>query len=185
MMIMTGASAIDVPAKVYMFGFAASFNDSIIYMTEIQEVDSAWISQKGKLLAEREVYSFQLKNFLERTYKAKNETCVTFFALKKKDCEKKFLKMKKMYAGDPTAKKKKKKKDTEEKYYNITYISADNFRYEAVKSMDIEEKKLTKEEKQQLKEEARKKKEQSKGKGPKGGPGGGQGGPGGGRPDGM
>ena len=28
------------PAKVYMFGFAASFNDSTVYMTNIQKVDA-------------------------------------------------------------------------------------------------------------------------------------------------
>ena len=37
-----------VVPKAYMFGFAASFNDSIVFFTDIQEVDSvsvptAWV----------------------------------------------------------------------------------------------------------------------------------------------
>lgn len=33
--------------KVYVFGLAASFNDSIVYLTNIQELDSAWIDDKN------------------------------------------------------------------------------------------------------------------------------------------
>ena len=29
--------------KVYMFGFAASFNDTIVHFTEVQAVDSVWM----------------------------------------------------------------------------------------------------------------------------------------------
>ena len=35
-----------VEKKAYMFGFSASFNDSIVYFTNIQEIDSVWFSQK-------------------------------------------------------------------------------------------------------------------------------------------
>lgn len=31
------------PTKVYMFGFSASFNDSLVYITDIQAVDSVMI----------------------------------------------------------------------------------------------------------------------------------------------
>ena len=35
--------------KVYLYGFAASFNDSTVYFTDIQEVDSAVIDRSGFL----------------------------------------------------------------------------------------------------------------------------------------
>ena len=57
------ASAKLVQTKVYMFGMAASFNDSTAYFTDVQEVD-AWINDKGKFLYSRENYSYQLRDYL-------------------------------------------------------------------------------------------------------------------------
>ena len=39
------AQNIQVP-KAYMFGFVASFNDSTVYFTDIQELDSVWVTKK-------------------------------------------------------------------------------------------------------------------------------------------
>ena len=59
-----GASAkVKCVPKVYAIGFAASFNDSIVYFTDIQEIDSAWINDKNKFLIGRDNYSYQLKNY--------------------------------------------------------------------------------------------------------------------------
>ena len=44
------AKIVCVP-KLYAFGFSASFNDSIVYFTDIQEIDSAWINDKTDFLA--------------------------------------------------------------------------------------------------------------------------------------
>jgi len=57
------AKKVAVP-KMYMFGFAASFTDSIVHFTDIQEVDSAWIDTKSKFLLSREEYSYQLRDYL-------------------------------------------------------------------------------------------------------------------------
>ena len=35
--------------KVYLYGFAASFNDSTVYFTDIQELDSAVVDRGGFL----------------------------------------------------------------------------------------------------------------------------------------
>ena len=43
-------------SHIYMFGFSASFNDSTIYFTDIQTVDSAWIDDKTFFLQGREAY---------------------------------------------------------------------------------------------------------------------------------
>ena len=75
----TTASAKLVQTKVYLFGMAASFNDSTAYMTDVQEID-AWINDKGKFLYSRENYSYQLRDFLQSQGFA-NATCITCFAL--------------------------------------------------------------------------------------------------------
>ena len=82
--------------KVYAYGFSASFKDSVVYFTEIQEIDSAWVGVKTKFLEGRENYSYQLKEYFAKQGD-KNRTCMIIFALKKKDIEKKYLKMKKKY----------------------------------------------------------------------------------------
>ena len=45
----------------YMFGVVTSFNDSVVYFTEIQRLDSTWINTKNNFLYSREYYSFQLR----------------------------------------------------------------------------------------------------------------------------
>ena len=39
------AKRVKVP-KVYVCGFSASFNDSLVYFTDIQEVKDVWIDTK-------------------------------------------------------------------------------------------------------------------------------------------
>lgn len=90
--------AANKPEKVYMFGFAASFNDSTVYFTEIQEVDSAYIDSKTKFLYSRENYSYQLKDYLQ-AQGFKTPTCITVYALSRKDIEKRYANMRKKYTG--------------------------------------------------------------------------------------
>ena len=49
---------------VYMFGFSGSFTDSLIYMTDIQDVQLVWMDSKTKFLIGRDYYTEQLKTFL-------------------------------------------------------------------------------------------------------------------------
>lgn len=77
---------------LYAFGFAASFNDSIVHFTEIQTIDSVWVNDKNNFLVERENYSYQLRNYLE-SKGLPRRTCVISFALKRKDILKKYAKM--------------------------------------------------------------------------------------------
>ena len=58
------AARVKVEPKMYMFGFAASFNDTIVHFTEIQAVDSVWYDTKSKFMLGREHYSTQLRNHL-------------------------------------------------------------------------------------------------------------------------
>lgn len=82
--------------KVYAFGFSASFNDSTVYFTDIQEIDSVWINEKNKFLVDRNNYSYQLKNYFN-VQGQPNRTCMIIYALKRKDIEKKYNKMKAKY----------------------------------------------------------------------------------------
>lgn len=55
--------------KMFMFGFSASFQDSIIYMTDVQEIEGAWYDTKTKFLLGRQHYSYQAQG-LPCHYKA-------------------------------------------------------------------------------------------------------------------
>lgn len=100
--------------KIYMFGFAASFNDSVVYFTDIQALDSGWVNSKSKFLANRSQYSYQLKNYLSEQGE-EHRTCVTFYALKQKDIEKKYAQMKRKYTAKGS--------------FDVKYISHDAFRF--------------------------------------------------------
>lgn len=82
--------------KVYAFGFSASFNDSIVYFTDIHEIDSVWINDKNNFLQNRSDYSYQLKHYFE-TKGLSHQTCIISYALKRKDIEKKYNKIRNKY----------------------------------------------------------------------------------------
>ena len=111
------AFSVNKLTPLYMFGFASSFNDSTVYITEIQKVDSAWVDTKTGFLYSRENYSFQLRDHLRS---ADNEfpTCNVFFAEKRKDIEKKYLKLKKRY--------------TTKGSYMVKYVDTNGFHFEGI-----------------------------------------------------
>lgn len=72
---------------VYAFGVAASFNDSIVYYTEIQVLDSVKLDKNG-FLPKRELYAYQLKNYLEYNLRKMDYTCMIYFSENKGKLEK-------------------------------------------------------------------------------------------------
>lgn len=106
--------AVKRQTKVFMYGFAASFNDSTVYITDIQTIDSAWVDSKTGFLYSRDNYSYQLRDFLQRAG-VEHPTCITAFAIKRKDIEKKYLAIKKHY----TTKGK----------FTVKYIEVSDFQY--------------------------------------------------------
>ncbi len=102
--------------SVYMFGFSASFKDSVVYVTDIQHVEGAWIETKNKFLLGRDNYSYQLNNYLADSLQQQKRISMVFFALKKKKAEKQYLKLMKKY----------------KKGYDIKYLNAPAFKFEAV-----------------------------------------------------
>lgn len=82
----------DYSKPVYAFGISASFTDSVVYFTDIQILDSAKVSKEG-FLAHRELYSYQLKNYLEDNQLQQNSTCMIYFSENRKKLEKEATKI--------------------------------------------------------------------------------------------
>lgn len=109
--------------RIYMFGFAASFNDTIVHFTNIQPVDSAWIDGKTEFLLGRHLYSNMLRNYLDKQQQP-YRTCVVFYNKSLKKLQKKYIKMRKLYLG--TGKKVKNRnnvKDIVESDFRFTNIN--------------------------------------------------------------
>lgn len=107
--------------KLYIFGFVASFNDSTVHFTEVQELDSAWINDKNKFLIGREEYSYQLRNYLESKGMT-HRTCIISYALKRKDIDKKLNRMR--------------NKNLKRGNVDFKRIPKDEFQFKAVKPED-------------------------------------------------
>ncbi|KAA6345199.1 hypothetical protein EZS27_007226 [termite gut metagenome] len=78
--------------EVYIWGISASFTDTIVYYTDIQLVDSIKLDKHG-FLTKREVYSYQLKNYLENEKNIPNRVCMIYFSKRKKSLEKEAAKL--------------------------------------------------------------------------------------------
>lgn len=107
--------------RVYMFGFAASFNDTIVHFTEIHPVDSAWIDKKNHFLLGRESYSLQMRQYLAN-HDMPFRTTVVFYDEKLSKLQKKYLKMKRLYMGD-------KKRTT---HNDVRFIPTSDFKFKTV-----------------------------------------------------
>lgn len=116
---MTAMAKGSVKQKVYIFGFSASFNDSIVYFTTVQEVDGYLSKDRNHFLVNREEYSNQLRNFFDNRGQL-HRTCVTFYALEKDKAEKRYEKLKAKY----TTKSKNK--------FDVTYLTNDDFTFKTV-----------------------------------------------------
>lgn len=84
---------------VYAFGVSASFVDSVVYYTNIQVLDSVHLS-KNEFLPNRELYSYQLKNYLELNKNQANRTCMIYFSKDKKKLAKELNKLIGRYKKD-------------------------------------------------------------------------------------
>ncbi|MBQ6651859.1 MAG: hypothetical protein IJM81_00475 [Prevotella sp.] len=103
--------------KVYIFGFATVLSDSTVYLTDIQQLDSAVVYGKGNFLYSRNNYSYQLHGHMEKIGVA-DAMCVTSFATTQKKIEKKYLALRKKY--------------TKKGNYTIKYIERADFTYQGI-----------------------------------------------------
>ena len=113
------AQNVKVP-QAYMFGFVASFNDSTVYFTNIQKVDSVWVTKKKGMLAGRNNYSYQLREYFAQQRNLPNRTCVVIANTDRKKVEKKFVKMKNKYLVKS------------KKPYDVRNIADSDFKFTAV-----------------------------------------------------
>jgi len=124
-MICSNISAAKQPVpKIYMFGVAAAFTDTIVHFTDIQEVDSAWINTKNKFLLERQAYSYQLRDYLDQVLQMPHRTCIVFYSLKKEKLEKKYQKMKTLYTKSKDGKM----------HFDLRQLGQEQFRFKTVSS---------------------------------------------------
>jgi hypothetical protein len=84
--------------RIYIFGFGASFTDSIACQTDIQVLDSAWIDPSHKFLIDRSLYSIQLQNHMENVEHCKNAICTVFFDQNQRRLQRTWNKLKKRYS---------------------------------------------------------------------------------------
>lgn len=117
-LVSTSISAENRRQTAYVYGFAASFNDSTVYFTDIQQIDSAYIDSKSGFLYGRSNYSYQLRDYLN-TLGEKTPTCITSFALNRKDAEKKFLQLRKRYIEGGN--------------YSVKYLKGTEFKFYPIK----------------------------------------------------
>jgi len=82
-------------AAVYMYGLSSSFNDSTVYLTDIQIVDSAYQTGKHFLGGLRE-YRGQMDNYFTAKM-GERRTNTVFFKWDRKKAEKAYLKLRKRY----------------------------------------------------------------------------------------
>ena len=93
-----GAKKLVTVPKMYMFGMAAAFTDTIVHFTSVQQLDSVWIDSKSKFLQNRDVYSSQLRDYLSSKKQMPHRTCIVVYAKKEKKIQKKYEKMKRLYS---------------------------------------------------------------------------------------
>lgn len=82
----------DHSKPVYAFGISASFTDTVVYFTDIQVLDSAKVTKEG-FLKQQDLYSYQLKNYLEQDNMQQNSTCMIYSSDNKKQLEKEAVKI--------------------------------------------------------------------------------------------
>lgn len=120
---MAEAKQVKLP-HMYMFGFAASFVDSTLYLTDIQDVEGAWYNTKEKALMGRDSYSYQLKEYMSEKMGQPNRVCLVIFATTMKKAEKKYQKLKKKYMSSDGV------------IHGMKYLSAPDFKFTAVEVDD-------------------------------------------------
>ena len=103
--------------KAYIFGLVASFNDSTIYITNIQELENVTTMMKKRLLDNKSMYTYQLREYFTNTRQLPHRTCVVFYASSRKKIDKKYEKNKKMYITKNPGK------------YDVRLISDDDFQF--------------------------------------------------------
>lgn len=79
---------------LYLIGTSMSFNDSIVYMTDVQPVEKAYLDKK--FLGGAKEYSTQMDNYFTEKFQDKRINAV-FFSTTRKSAEKIYVKLRKKF----------------------------------------------------------------------------------------
>ena len=134
LLISLTAQAKNEMRKAYVFGFASSFNDSTVYITDIQELDSVWFTSKHHFLVSRENYSYQLRDYLT-SIGEQHRTCMVEYNTDPKKLEKVWNKLYSRYAHNQKKKNNQKQK-SELPPFQIKKLTREQFQFQSVAPMD-------------------------------------------------
>ena len=121
----TNAKKVVTP-RMYIFGMAASFNDSTVYFTNVQELNNVWVEKRHKELDVRQLYSMQLRDYLNNQ-KIQNRTCIVIANEKRSKLEKKFLKLRQLYTQSKDGKV----------HFDVKYLGDQDFKFTTIDMTDI------------------------------------------------
>lgn len=111
-----------IKTDINIFGVAISVSDSIVYMTDMQEIGKVTVEKKTKFLVDRREYSNQLSEYISGIGEGRMTTLVSY-NLKKKKAEKRYLKIKERFVKDG---------------YVVKYITKEDFSFTPVKESEEE-----------------------------------------------
>ena len=83
--------------SLYMMGVAISHLDSAVFITDMMLVEGLTVEKKTKFLMDRQLYSLQLKSYLESAYEGGPFVPAVYFSTSKKKMERRYLSMHKRY----------------------------------------------------------------------------------------
>ena len=83
--------------SIYMIGVCMSLVDSTIFMTDMHRVDGVTIEDKTHFLKDRQLYSLQLKQFVEAQYKGGPYIPAVYSSQNRKRMERRYLSLHKRY----------------------------------------------------------------------------------------
>lgn len=111
-----------IKTDISIFGVAISISDSVVYMTDMQEIGKVTVEKKTKFLVDRREYSNRLSEYISRTGDGRMTTLVSY-NLKKKKAEKRYRKIKERFIKDG---------------YVVKYITKEEFAFTPVRESEEE-----------------------------------------------
>ena len=111
-----------IKTDISIFCVLISISDSVVYMTDMQEIGKVTVEKKTKFLVDRREYSNQLSEYISRTGDGRMTTLVSY-NLKKKKAEKRYLKIKERFIKDG---------------YVVKYITKEEFAFTPVRESEEE-----------------------------------------------
>lgn len=134
MLISLSVQAKNEMKRIYIYGFASSFNDSTVYFTDVQELDSAWLTSKNHFLISRDNYSNQLRDYLS-SIGEEHRTCMVGYSTNFKKAENEWSKLYARYT-QKQKKKNKQKQKSETPPYQVKNINRADFSFKAISAQD-------------------------------------------------